>query len=109
MATFHVPESTSAEPFTFRIPGEKKDRTIPSLQALPIGIKHVLGKAAAPIERAKKAGKKPGTKEAQALGEAILHLFDTLAPGVTDALNERQLGALMRAWQEHSEIEVGES
>lgn len=108
VAAFQVTAS-SLDPFVFRLPGERKDRELPHLGSLPIGIKGDLARASAPMMKAIKAGRKPTDAAELAAGEAMLSLFDRVAPGLTNLIDERQLAQLMAAWEEHSGVSLGES
>lgn len=102
-------EATSREPFRFRLPGEKKIRELQHLDTMPIGIKQQLASAAAPMQRAKKAGRTPTEAQASHVGEAIIRLFEFACPGITDQVDADQLAALLKGWEQHSGIKSGES
>lgn len=95
--------------YRFRIPGDDRVWTLPNLRDLPLGIRKRMGEAAAPVERAKRAGKTPTDAQLRALGQAQIDLLDKAAPGLTDALPEVGLAALLVAWAKHSGVSLGES
>jgi hypothetical protein len=45
----------------------------------------------------------------RALGTFQLELLERYSPGLTDVMDDDQLAALLKAWQEASQITVGES
>lgn len=96
-------------PFRFHLKGEEQVRELPHMSLMPIGLKQRLAVASQPIKRAMKAGKKPSVAQATAAGEVMLEFFEAASRGITDEINEHQLAALMKAWEEHSRIELGES
>ncbi len=105
---FEVPESPLL-PFEFRIPGEKKHRQLPNLKGLPVKQITQLKAALAPVIRANKRGKKVPDSASEKVGLVIIELFDTYCPGITSKLSDPQLAALMKAWEAHSQIDMGES
>jgi hypothetical protein len=110
--TFEVPASKASHKqnqFEFKVPGEKKKRTLPQLKFLPIGIRTKLAEAGRPIAAAQEAGVKPETADLERMGTLQLELLEKHSPGISDVLDTEQLGALLVAWQEASGITVGES
>ena len=95
--------------FEFKVPGEKKIRSHPLLKFLPIGYRNRMAQMAAPIQAAQAAGDDPDSKDLHALGTVQLELLERFSPGVTDVMDDDQLAALLKAWQEASQISVGES
>ncbi|ALY08860.1 tail assembly chaperone [Arthrobacter phage Galaxy] len=109
--TFEVPASQASikqNQFEFKIPGERKGRSLPKMEFLPLGIRNRMAQAAKPLQAAEEAGRKPSDDELEAMGQVQLDLLERYSPGVTDALDETQLSALLVAWQEASGISVGE-
>lgn len=94
--------------FEFRIPGEKKTRALPLLKYTSVGYRNRLAALAGPVKAAKDAGKDPEVSDLNALGVFQLEMLEKFSPGVTDAMDDDQLGALLKAWQEASNITVGE-
>lgn len=110
--TFEVPASKASfkqNQFEFKVPGERKGRTLPLLKFLPIGLRSKLSDAAQPIAAAQEAGREASPAELEKLGTLQLDLLEKYSPGVIDVLDNDQLGALLVAWQEASGITVGES
>ncbi|ALY08861.1 tail assembly chaperone [Arthrobacter phage Galaxy] len=108
--TFEVPASQASikqNQFEFKIPGERKGRSLPKMEFLPLGIRNRMAQAAKPLQAAEEAGRKPSDDELEAMGQVQLDLLERYSPGVTDALDETQLSALLVAWQEASGISVG--
>ncbi|MDO4717419.1 MAG: hypothetical protein Q4B08_07625 [Propionibacteriaceae bacterium] len=95
--------------FRFRVGDNKKVWKLPSLNDLPIGIKHTLGAAIEPIQKAQQAGTKPTMDQLAALGNAQIALLDRYCPGLLDVASEKDLGRILQAWAQHSGIDVGES
>jgi hypothetical protein len=95
--------------FEFKVPGEKKTRSLPLLKYTPIGQRNRLAQLAAPIQAAQIAGDKPAVDDLRALGTFQLELLERYSPGITDVMDDDQLAALLKAWQEASQITVGES
>ncbi|WPM94339.1 tail assembly chaperone [Arthrobacter phage Cupello] len=110
--TFEVPASKASikqNQFEFQVPGERKKRTLPLLRFVPVGMKNKMAEAARPIQAAKDAGKEPSREDLGRLGALQIAMLEKYSPGVTDALDDEQLGALVVAWQEASKVTVGES
>jgi hypothetical protein len=109
---FEVPASRASlkqNVFEFQVPGEKKPRSLPLMQFTPIGYRSRLEKLARPIKAAQEAGKDPETADLQALGALQLEMLEGYSPGLADVMDDEQMGALLKAWQEASRISVGES
>jgi hypothetical protein len=109
---YEVPASKASlkqNVFEFKIPGEKKTRSLPLLKFLPIGYRNRMAQMAAPIQAAQAAGTDPAREDLHALGTVQLELLEKFSPGVTDLMDDDQLAALLKAWQEASQITVGES
>ena len=110
--TFEVPASKASikqNQFPFKVPGESRQRVLPKMQYMPVGFRTKMAEAAGPVVRAKEAGKDPARADLEKLGTLQMELLEKYAPGVTDALDSDQLSALLVAWQEASNISVGES
>lgn len=95
--------------FEFKVPGEKKTRSLPLLQYTPLGYRNKLGALARPIQAAQKAGKDPAVEDLQALGALQLAMLEQYSPGLTDVMDDEQMGALLKAWQAASTVSMGES
>jgi hypothetical protein len=109
---FEVPASQASlkqNVFEFKVPGERKSRTLPLLKFTPIGYRDKLAKLAGPIQAAQKAGRDPEVDDLRALGSLQLEMLERYSPGITDVMDDDQLAALLKAWQEASRISVGES
>jgi len=109
---FEVPASKASlkqNVFEFKVPGERKTRSLPLMQYTPIGFRSKLERLARPIQAAQQAGKDPDTDDLRALGTMQLEMLEQYSPGVTDALDDQQLAALLKAWQDASKVSVGES
>ncbi|WNM65689.1 tail assembly chaperone [Arthrobacter phage Vulpecula] len=108
--TFEVPASKASikqNQFEFKIPGERKGRTLPKMEFLPLGIRNRMAQAAKPLQAAEEAGREPTNDELEAMGQVQLELLEKYSAGVTDALDEEQLSALLVAWQEASGVTLG--
>lgn len=108
---YEVPASRASikqNQFIFKLPGERKERTLPLLKYTPVGYRNKLAGLAAPISAAKDAGRDPETADLQALGQFQLDMLDRFSPGLTDVMDDEQLAALLGAWQEASGVTVGE-
>ncbi|AYN58243.1 tail assembly chaperone [Arthrobacter phage Kepler] len=108
--TFEVPASKASikqNQFEFKVPGERKARTLPLMKFLPLGLRSKMATAARPIAAAQDAGREPSPAELEQLGTLQLELLEKYSPGVTDSLDSEQLGALLKAWQEASGVTVG--
>jgi hypothetical protein len=109
---FEVPASKASikqNQFEFKVPGERKTRTLPLLKFTPIGYRDKLARLAEPIQKAQKAGVDPEVEDLRALGTFQLEVLERYSPGITDVMDDDQLAALLKAWQEASSISVGES
>lgn len=80
------------ESFSFKL--ERSDETweVPLIQDLPIKQVRTLSKIADSDDGV----------------DAIIGLFDELAPGLTDIATQRELSLVMEAWSDASNISVGE-
>lgn len=109
---YEVPASKASQKqnvFEFKVPGERKPRSLPLLKFLPVGLNGRMADAAKPVHTAQKAGRKPSADELHALGSIQMEILNKYSPGLVDAVDSEQLGAILRAWQEASNISVGES
>lgn len=109
---YEVPASKASlkqNTFEFKVPGERKVRALPLLKYLPMGMNSRMAEAAGPVQAAQRAGRKPTPDELRELGSIQMELFNKYSPGLVDAVDAEQLGAIMIAWQEASGITVGES
>lgn len=95
--------------YIFKIPGSKKTWSLPLLKYTPIGYRSKLAELAAPIAKAKEAGEDPPREALAALGNLQLEMLERYAPGLTDELDDDQLGELLGRWTQRSGISVGES
>ncbi|QOI67659.1 tail assembly chaperone [Arthrobacter phage Orcanus] len=110
--TFEVPASKASikqNQFEFKVPGERKARTLPLLKFLPVALSGRLSEAARPIAAAQEANREPAREDLAKLGTLQLELLEKYSPGLTEVLDNDQLGAVLVAWQEASGITVGES
>lgn len=80
------------EQFSFKL--ERSDETwdVPLIQDLPIKQVRSLSKVA----------------DSEDGLDAIIDLFDALAPGLTDIATQRELSLVMEAWSDASTISLGE-
>lgn len=109
---YEVPASKASQKqnqFIFKVPGERKERSLPLLKYTPVGYRNRLAALAKPITTAKDAGREPDRADLEALGLFQLEMLDRYSPGLTDAMDDGQLAALLGAWQEASTVSVGES
>ncbi|WAB09124.1 tail assembly chaperone [Arthrobacter phage Eesa] len=111
--TFEVPASKASikqnQFGPIKVPGERKQWNLPLLKFIPVGMRAKLAEAAKPIQAARDAGRDPSREDLGRLGELQLELLHKYAPGLADVLDDEQLGAVLVAWQEASNITVGES
>ncbi|AYN56831.1 tail assembly chaperone [Arthrobacter phage Andrew] len=108
--TFEVPASKASikqNQFEFKVPGERKARSLPLLKFVPLGLRSRLAEAAKPIQAAQAAGQDPALEDLQVLGSIQLELLNKYSPGLVDLVDDDQLGAILAAWQEASKITVG--
>lgn len=98
----------TGKPFKFRLPGSKKTWQLPNMADLPIGIKNTLANVAKPIEEARAAGREASPAELEAFGESQIKLFEHYCPGLLDEASPNALAAMLKAWAEHSGIDLGE-
>lgn len=109
---YEVPPSKASlkqNVFEFRVPGERKTRSLPLLKYTPISYRNRLAQLAQPIQDAQKAGKDPDVEHLRALGNLQIEMLERYSPGLTDVMDDDQLGALLKEWQEVSRISMGES
>jgi hypothetical protein len=109
---FEVPASQASlkqNVFEFKVPGEKKTRSLPYMQFTPIGFRTKLEAAARPIKAAQEAGRDPETEDLRVLGALQLEMLEQYSPGLIDVMEDEQMGALLKAWQEASRVSMGES
>lgn len=108
---FEVPASRASlkqNLFEFKVPGERKTRSLPLLKFVPVGYRDRLQRLAEPIQAAQKAGKDPDRADLAAFGSFQIDLLERFAPGITDLMDDEQLAALLKAWTEASGVSVGE-
>ncbi|WAB09125.1 tail assembly chaperone [Arthrobacter phage Eesa] len=109
--TFEVPASKASikqnQFGPIKVPGERKQWNLPLLKFIPVGMRAKLAEAAKPIQAARDAGRDPSREDLGRLGELQLELLHKYAPGLADVLDDEQLGAVLVAWQEASNITVG--
>lgn len=108
---FEVPASKASlkqNVFEFKVPGEKKTRSLPLLKFTPIGYRDKLAKLAEPIRAAQELGQDPAVEDLRALGTLQLDMLERYSPGLADVMDDDQLAAVLKAWQEVSRISVGE-
>lgn len=77
--------------FRFRLERSENEYELPLIQDLPVKQVRALSKA-----------------DGDEGIDAILDLFDALAPGLTDEATQRDLSLIMEAWTEASNITLGE-
>lgn len=109
---FEVPASRASikqNQFEFKVPGERKTRTLPLLKFVPVGYRDRLQRLAEPIREAQAAGETPSNEVLAAFGSFQIDLLEKYAPGLTDLMDDEQLAALLKAWTQASGVSVGES
>lgn len=109
--TFEVPASKASikqNKFEFKVPGERKARTLPKMEFLPVGLRNRMADLAKPLQAAEEEGRKPSNDELNAMGELQIDILERYSPGLTDLLDEDQLAAILNAWGEASAITLGE-
>lgn len=79
--------------FTFRLERDlDTDYTLPLLQDLPVKAMRQLAKADGDDIDV----------------DAVLDLFDSLCPGLTDVATQREMALIMEAWSDASNVSLGE-
>lgn len=109
---YEVPASKASikqNQFEFKVPGERKTRSLPLPKYLPIGWRSKMEDAGRPIKAAIDAGKDPAPEDLALLGSLQLEMLDKYSPGLVDLMDEEQLAELLKAWQAAGGITVGES
>ena len=105
------PRRRASERFSFRLPGESRNRSLPLMQDLRGDHGHrlaALARAAADLPE----GEEGRADRARiALDEALLtqDIMEAEEPGILALLTGSQIRALVEAWREASNISVGES
>jgi hypothetical protein len=99
----------SGDVFEFQLPGSKKVWRLPSMDDLPVGMRQSLADVAKPIQAAKDGGREPPRAALEAFGLAQIRMLEKLAPGLLDLASASASAAVLRAWAEHSGIDLGES
>jgi hypothetical protein len=80
------------EAFRFALEGdEDKVFELPMIQDLP----------ARQVQKLSEAGDDKGTKE-------LFDLLDTLTPGLLDVATQREVGEILSAWSDASQVSLGE-
>lgn len=112
MAVHEVPASKASikqNQFEFKVPGERKTRSLPLMQYLPLSVRGRMGQLAAPIKAAKDRGEEVPPEDLNALGQMQLDMLERFSPGITDLLDNDQLAWLLTNWEKASTISMGES
>jgi hypothetical protein len=107
--TFQVPKSKASirqNQFPFRVPGEKKDRTLPLMQYLNAETRHRFSQSSA---LAQAAGDDITPDMVAAAGQLQYDLIEQHHPGLHKLLDGDQIDALVAAWVEASSVTPGES
>lgn len=109
---FKLPESSAAE-FEFQLPGDKKKYVLPLVQDLPLDIRQVMTRAIVIAERIRKASDKGRSykvddHDLQVMQEAEVAVLNRYCPGIVERISEKQFKALMEAWNESSQVDLGE-
>ena len=84
--------TSEQERFNFKLDRSEETWDVPLIQDLPIKQVRSLSKVADSDDGV----------------DAIIDLFDELAPGLTDIATQRELSLVMEAWSDASNISVGE-
>ncbi|QGZ16906.1 tail assembly chaperone [Arthrobacter phage LittleTokyo] len=109
---YEVPASKASikqNQFEFKVPGERKTRSLPLPKYLPIGWRSKMEEAGKPVQAAIDAGKDPSVEDLRLLGSLQIEILNKYSPGLVDVMDEEQLSELLKAWQEAGGITVGES
>lgn len=108
---YEVPASKASikqNQFEFKVPGERKMRSLPLLQYMPIGFRTKMGTVGARIKAAQDAGTDPAREDLVELGGLQLEMLEKFSPGLDELLDSDQLGGLLKAWTEASGVTLGE-
>lgn len=92
--------------FEFTVPGSKKVHSVPKVQYIRPAFLREIQELAADVPD----GQEPPPAIAQALYRAQMKVFEHYVPGFADLFDDsEQVGNLMVAWQNDSNISLGES
>lgn len=84
--------SNKGEVFRFALEGHEEEVfELPMIQDLP----------ARQVQKLSEAGDAQGTKE-------LFDLLDSLAPGLLDVATQREVGEILSAWSDASQVSLGE-
>lgn len=112
MTTHQVPPSKASikqNQYTFRVPGEKKDRALPLMQFVNASLRHRFGQVTTRIQAAQERGQDPSAEDMAASGELQYELIEKYSPGLHEATDGEQLDWIVQEWIKASSVTPGES
>lgn len=95
--------------FEFKVPGEKKLRSMPKQQFINGDLRARLAKVVVGIRRHQADGTDPGEESLLAIQELQREVLEHYNPDLYKLLDSDQITALLKQWGEESNIELGES
>lgn len=104
--TVQISPKKKHDPFRFELEGRTYE--FPNLKDLPIGHKALLASSMQPVQRARESGVEPSQADLFQFGMAQIEILEKVSPGITYVADETQLAEIMKAWNSHSEIALGE-
>lgn len=110
--TAQVPASKASikqNQYTFRVPGEKKDRSLPFMQYVSADLRYQFGQVTSRIQSAEEAGKEPAAADGEAAARLQYELVERYAPGLHLAVDGEQLDWIVQEWMKASSVTPGES
>lgn len=109
---FKVPESKASikqNQFEFTLPGGKKVYSLPKMQYISSDLRERMQSVGSALKADVDAGREPSPEAAAEMGRLQRELFEKYAPELYKKVSDDQLEAIQEAWQEASNITLGES
>lgn len=102
-----VPQSSGKERFEFRLPGEKKNRSLPYMSDISAVYRHRLTQISRALSKAETEDER--TDAGIEAEDLQFEMLENYCPGITSKVTGEQLDAIITAWAEASDSpSVGE-
>jgi len=95
--------------FEFKVPGERKPRSMPKQQYLNGDLRARLAGVVVTIRRHQADGTEPGEENLLAIQDLQREVLEHYNPDLYKLLDTDQITDLLKAWGEASSIDLGES
>ena len=95
--------------FEFKVPGEKKPRSMPKQQFITGDLRARMAKVVVSIRRHQADGTEPGEENLLAIQELQREILEHYNPDLYKLLDSEQIKDLLTHWGEVSSVDMGES